>query len=212
MAIGRPAASLGGDAPHRPQLPARQTRGAAMQSHHRAVHRRFAQPASLLQPLAEPHDSAETVEHPEPLARRRADQQTAVIRAQVERSESRRHRPLPFIRERVDVLDHRPAFTGITHYLGGPIHREQGLICHTMRLPAHPPLHGGAAYVRCHALRSRVAGGPSMARSGGSPRVEVSLGQPAATGLTSRCYETTTASMPLGDRSTAGQTTLTRFI
>ena len=51
----------------------------------RAVHRLVAEPARLRQPLAEPDDAAEGVDHHEVLVRGPRDQQAAVVGAEIDR-------------------------------------------------------------------------------------------------------------------------------
>ncbi len=53
-----------------------------------------------MQPLAQPHDAAEAVEHPEPVARRRRNQHAAVVGSQVQRGKRRPGEPPRFTRER----------------------------------------------------------------------------------------------------------------
>ena len=87
-AVGGLAARLGGDGAQAAHRPAREPGGAGMERRHGPVHRHLAEPAGVMQPLAEPHDAAEAVDHPKPVAGRRADQQAAIVGAEVERRES----------------------------------------------------------------------------------------------------------------------------
>ena len=59
---------------------------------------------TLLQALAEPHDAAEAVHHPEPVRRGHADQQAAVVGAEVDGGE--RGRAWPSVLGCFSVCDH----------------------------------------------------------------------------------------------------------
>ena len=86
-AVGGATAGLGGDRAQPPHGPPVQARGAGVQCAQRALHRDRAELTRAMQPLAEPNDAAEAVEHAEAIARGGGDQHAAVVGAEVERGE-----------------------------------------------------------------------------------------------------------------------------
>ena len=83
--IRRTATRLGRDRTQARHPAPRDPVRTGLQRHHRPVHGRRAQPAGFVQPFPQPHHPAETFQHPEPLRRRCANQQPAVVRTQIQR-------------------------------------------------------------------------------------------------------------------------------
>ena len=74
------------EAAHRP---ARQLVGAGAQRGGGAVHRPVGQPARQSQPLPQPHDATEGIDHPKARGGRRGNQQAAIVGAEIDRREDR---------------------------------------------------------------------------------------------------------------------------
>ena len=85
IAVAGPAAGFGGDVP-RPDDPApAHLQGADLERVDGAVHGGARELAVALQPLAEPDDAREGVDHPEAAVHRLGHQQAAVVGAEIER-------------------------------------------------------------------------------------------------------------------------------
>ena len=81
--VGDPA-GFGGDQPGAGDLAIGELAGADLEGLDRAVHRRFAEPAGLADPLAQPDDAGKRVDDAEAALARHGDQQAAIVGAEVE--------------------------------------------------------------------------------------------------------------------------------
>lgn len=83
-AVRGAATRFGGNGAQPADRTAFQAGRAGTQGHQRPLHRDGAEPAGVMQSFTKPHNSAETVQHAETLARGRGNQHAAIIGSEVQ--------------------------------------------------------------------------------------------------------------------------------
>ena len=114
-AVARAPAGLGRDAAQLAHVVAADDPGADPERRDRSRDRPLVEPAAAGDPLAEPHDAGEAVDHLERLATRLGHQQAAVVGAEIERSHRRPNRTRRPQSEVLGRSDHRTMAITVGH-------------------------------------------------------------------------------------------------